>query len=431
MANLTKKIVDALKCTGMDVVHWDDREGRFGLRITAKGARSYVIQYRNAQGRSRRLTIGRHGTWTAEQARIKAGELLRRVDEGADPAESKLADRAAITVAELCDEYVQAAEKGMVIARGKAKKASTLFQDKSRISAHIKPLLGDKPVRELTREQVKHFYNAIVAGKTERVERTGKKRGKSIVRGGHTAAKRCVGLLGGMMTYAIELGYRPEGMNPASKISMKADERRHFRLNVAGWRVIGEAIDTAEERGECWQALAIARLLALTGCRKEEIGSLEWNEIDFESQCFRFGKAADGRGRVKSGEIRPIGKAALEILKSLRHAPKPSRRASAYVFPGVLQNADKPYQGLKGAFKRMGIPSPHKLRHAVASAIEVDCGFHESTVGALLGHKKRGVTAGYIYKPDDVLLAAADKVSAWIENAMAGERRPTLVSSAV
>ncbi|MGA7328400.1 MAG: integrase arm-type DNA-binding domain-containing protein [Rhodomicrobium sp.] len=387
MTKLTLKTIPKLPVTGGDAVFWDDDVTRFGLRITAKGARSYFIKYRNAQGRSRYLTIGRHDPWTPDQARKRAEELLKQADAGLDPAEAKQEAKTAITISQLCDEYVKAAENGLVIARGKTKKASTLFQDKSRISAHIKPLLGDKPVRELTRDQVKHFYNAVVMGKTARVAPTGKKRGKSIVEGGPTAAKRCVGLLGGMMTYAMELGYRPDGVNPARNISMRADERREFRLDKDGWQALGAVLETAEEKGECWQAVTIAKLLALTGCRKEEIGSLKWSEIDFENRCFRFANAADGRKRVKSGEIRPIGQAALQILKGLRDASKPGKRASAFVFPGVLQNADKPYQGLKGAFKRMGIPSPHNLRHAVASATEVDCKFHESTVAALLGHK--------------------------------------------
>jgi integrase len=420
--SLTLDNVKALPVTGRDAVHWDARNGRFGIRITANGAKSYLIQYRNAQGHSRRLTIGKHGDWTPDQARIKAASLLRIVDEGGDPAETKKEAREAITIAQLCDEYLQAARKGLVTARGKPKKASTLHQDESRISAHIKPLLGSKQVKELTRDQVKHFYNGVVTGKTARVAPTGKKRGKSIVEGGPTAAKRCVGLLGGMMTYAMDHGYRPEGVNPASKINMKADESRKFRLEKDGWRQLGEVIDAASAKGESWQALTIVRLLALTGCRKEEIGSLKWDEVDFQWRCFRFSKALDGGQRVKSGEIRPIGQAALDILAELRALPKPGKRHSAYVFPGTLQNEDKPYQGLAKAWKRMDIPYPrHSLRHAFASAAKVNCGLHNSTVGALLGHSKRGVTDKYIHKPDDLLLAAADTVSEFIALAMEEE----------
>ena len=419
MVNLTAKTVNALKCDGRDTVHWDDEEGRFGLRITAKGFRSYVIQYRNAQGRSRRLTVGPHGTWTPQQARLKAAELLRRVDDGADPAENKKADRAAITVTELCDEYMEAARKGTVTSSsGRPKKASTLHQDESRISAHIKPLLGSKPVKDLTQAQMRHFYEAVVGGKTARVVPTGKKRGKSIVEGGPTAAKRCVGLLGGMVTFAVRRGYRAEGLNPAQGIGMAADKRRSFRLEPNGWLAFAQKVDAAQEGGECCQAVTTARLLALTGCRKEEIGSLQWGEIDFDNSCLVFNKLTNGDERVKGGEIRPVGKAALAILRDLKRAqPKPS----GYVFPSAIKPKE-PYQGLAKAWKRMGIEfSPHCLRHAFGSAAEGDCGIHESTVSALLGHKKRGsVTRGYIVKPDEMLLAAADKVSGWIDRAMQG-----------
>ena len=421
MPKLTLKTIKALPLTGADTTHWDDEVKRFGFRITANGTRSYFIKYRNAQGRSRYCTIGKASEWTPEQARGKAKELLRQVDANIDPAEAKKADRAAITVAQLCDEYMAAARKGTVASTaGKPKKASTLHQDESRISAHIKPLLGKKPVKDLTQAQVRHFYEAVVNGSTKRDTPTGKKRGRSIVTGGPTAAKRCVGLLGGMMTFAVRRGYRAEGLNPAQGIGMAADKRRAFRLEPDGWRAFRQKIEAARAGGECWQAVTIANLLALTGARKEEIGALRWSEIDFANRCLVFGKLGNGDDRVKGGEIRPIGKAALAILEALKDS-QPQRRGSEYVFHGAIKPKE-PYQGLAKAWKRIEIEfSPHCLRHAFGSAAEGDCGIHESTVSALLGHKKRGsVTRGYIVKPDEVLLAAADKVSAWIDSAMRG-----------
>ena len=77
--------------------------------------------------------------------------VFQLVDQGVDPADLAKTEREAITIARLCDEYMQAARAGMVATRsGKPKRASTLHQDESRISAHIKPLLGDKLVKDLT-----------------------------------------------------------------------------------------------------------------------------------------------------------------------------------------------------------------------------------------------------------------------------------------
>jgi hypothetical protein len=66
---LTKKSVDAIKPIPKDQVHWDDELRGFGLRTKPSGLKSFLIQYRNRQGRSRRLTIGNYGRLTPEEAR--------------------------------------------------------------------------------------------------------------------------------------------------------------------------------------------------------------------------------------------------------------------------------------------------------------------------------------------------------------------------
>ncbi|MCZ6482345.1 MAG: Arm DNA-binding domain-containing protein, partial [Alphaproteobacteria bacterium] len=67
MAKITKKRVESIKPSDRDVLEWDDELRGFGVRIKPSGVRSYIIQYRNRFGRSRRLTIGKHGRLTAEE----------------------------------------------------------------------------------------------------------------------------------------------------------------------------------------------------------------------------------------------------------------------------------------------------------------------------------------------------------------------------
>ena len=98
---LTKKSIDAIKPIPKEQVHWDDELRGFGLRTKPSGLKSFLIQYRNRQGRSRRLTIGNYGRLTPEEARREARRLLSDVERGIDPVEQRLEERNVTTVADL------------------------------------------------------------------------------------------------------------------------------------------------------------------------------------------------------------------------------------------------------------------------------------------------------------------------------------------
>jgi hypothetical protein len=93
MLKLTKRVVDAARKAAGDVFLWDDEIPGFGLRIKPSGAKSFIVQYRNANGRSCRLTVGRYGVLTVEEGRKEAKLALAEVLKGADPAESRAGAR--------------------------------------------------------------------------------------------------------------------------------------------------------------------------------------------------------------------------------------------------------------------------------------------------------------------------------------------------
>ena len=89
---ITKRAVDATEPSENDTYLWDTDLSGFGLKVTPAGGKAYLVQYRlgGRKGRTRRVTIGRHGSpWTPESARKEAKRLLGEVGAGRDPAEAK------------------------------------------------------------------------------------------------------------------------------------------------------------------------------------------------------------------------------------------------------------------------------------------------------------------------------------------------------
>ena len=187
-----------------------------------------MIQYRNRQGRSRRLTVGNYGRLTPDEA-SRAAAGFSATSKGVLIPSSAHRRANVTTVADLCTEYLAKAGAGLIIGRrGSPKKISTLDIDRGRIARHIIPLLGKKPLKDLTSADVRRFMEAVMTGKTATTVKT-KPRGFARVTGGRTAAVRAVGLLGGMLSYAKEVGYIED--NPARGIRKPADKRRSFDLH--------------------------------------------------------------------------------------------------------------------------------------------------------------------------------------------------------
>ena len=103
---LTDTIVKSLPspATG-NRIEYDTEVKGFGCRVTAAGARSFVLNYRTHGGRERRYTIGSFPDWTASAARAEAKELKKRIDRGEDPLAEVEAKRAAPTVADMCERF--------------------------------------------------------------------------------------------------------------------------------------------------------------------------------------------------------------------------------------------------------------------------------------------------------------------------------------
>jgi integrase len=409
MARLNKRGVDQAVAGEKDYFIWDEELPGFGLRVFKSGKRSYLVQYR-AKGRTRRYTIGTHGVWTADTARVQARILLGRIAQGDNPAEERELDHKAITIKELCERYLEDAKNGLILGKKlRPKKASTLYTDEGRIRRHIIPLLGARRVKDITAADVTRFMRDVASGKTK-VDQKTRKRGRSIVRGGIGTGTRTVGLLGAVLTYARENGIIDA--NPAHGIRKAADQKRTRRLSEDEYRLLGKLLRKAAVDDQLATAAEMAQAIALTGCRRGEIINLIWPEVDANNSCLRLTDSKEG------ASVRPIGLPVIDLLDARR-----PEHAAGPVFAGTIEG--KPLVGFPKHWHKIvantplaGI-TPHVLRHSYAS-IANDLGFTESTVAALLGHAQSSVTSRYIHTVDTALIMAADAVAGYINGLLRG-----------
>jgi integrase len=410
LMKLTKRAIDGLRA-GDRECFWDDDLPGFGLRVYPSGRKVFVVQYKvgGRGGRTRRKTVGLYGPMTPTEARTEAGKWLGR---GGDPITKARAEAAAeaqaVTVAQLCDQYLDALGKGLVLGKGgRPKKSSTISTDRGRIARHIKPLLGKRRVRDLTAADIARFIRDVTLGKTAVDERTGRY-GRARVTGGAGTATRTTGLLSGVLSFARQEGLRSD--NPAHGVRKPAAGRRDRRLTADDYSALGDALTAFEREGGNPMAAAQIRLLALTGCRLGEVVGLRQAEIDRRGHALRLGDTKTG------ASTRPLGGAALAVLEGLEDDPvfPAARRGSGHY--GGLRNAFRAIVASRPLLERV---TPHVLRHSFAS-VAADLGYTELTINAMTGHSSGRVTERYVHHLDAVLVAAADHVAGAIAAQMAG-----------
>lgn len=407
---ITKRTVDALKVTDKEYVHWDGELTGFGVRVRPSGSRSFIAVYRTG-GRNtplRKVTIGAVGKIEASIARNEAQRIIRQAELGFDHAAEKATARAEMTFSKVCDLY---------LAEGcDTKKPSTIATDKGRIERHIKPLLGKKRIGEISRTDIEKFMRDVANGKTATDERT-KAHGRAIVEGGKGTATRTVGLLGGIMTFAVSRQLRAD--NPVRGVKRYPDKKGETFLSPADLAKLGMALAEMETEGANPSAIAIIRLLAFTGARKNEIASLKWSELDIERGYLRLGDSKTG------AKVIPIGAPAREVL-----AAQSAIDDSPYIFPA--STGGRQFQGLERVWAkvktRAGFPKLrlHDLRHSYAS-MGLARGDALPVIGAILGHADLKTTSRYAHLADDPVRQTADGISESIKAALTQSRSAVVV----
>jgi integrase len=266
-----------------DKTFWDDSLGGFGLRLRSTGSASWVVQY-DIGGKTKRITLGTPALLAINAARTKAKDLLASVRLGGDPAAEKREARAkaAETFGAILPRY-------LAVQRRECRPRS-YKEVESRLSRLARPL-HSRPLTAIDRRQISSLIGNIAENS------------------GPSAAINVHGSLTGYFSWAVREGLIDENPTIGSNKPAKRPARD---------RVLSE-----DELRALWAALGdddygdIVRLMILTATRRNEIGDLQWDEIDLDAAKIEIPAA-----RMKNGKphLIPLSDPALTILRKRQRA---------------------------------------------------------------------------------------------------------------
>jgi integrase len=273
-----------------EIIEFDDDVPGFGLRIRVGGSRNWVFQYR-VGAKQRRISLGASSAISAQNARERASELHARVKLGQDPGGEKIENR--IRAVETFGTVL----KPYLVHKKAALKLRTYEEVERHLLVHAKRLHGLQ-ITAIDRRGVAALLTELAANS------------------GPALANSVRASLSSFFSWAMR-----EGL---------ADSNPIIATNKAVTRSARDRVLADHELRLIWNALGttnygdIVRLLALTGQRRDEIGSLRWSEVDFEKALISLGPERTKNSRPHDVALAPT---AIAILKA-----RPRLAGRDYVF---------------------------------------------------------------------------------------------------
>lgn len=350
---------------------YDETVPGFGVRITAGGTRSFILNYW-VEGRERRMTIGQFPSWTAISGRTQAQRLRRDIDLGIDPLAERNEKRSAPTVRHLFERYD--------LEHLPTKSARSASDDRSMWRNDILPALGGLKVAAIKPQDCDALHARISQDRPVR-------------------ANRVLEVLRKALNLAIRWGWLER--NPASGCRRNPEQKRHRYLARSEVAKLVAALNVHQESASADALL----FMLLTGCRRSEALNAQWSQIDLRNQIWT--KPSSETKQRREHRV-PFSSAVAELLTRRR-----AETVGTYIFPGRL---GAPLRDVRRTWQAVceeagiGKVRVHDLRHTFAS-LAASSGQPLLVVGELLGHSTAQTTKRYAGLYDDSLRSAAEGVA--------------------
>jgi integrase len=282
---LTKSAIDALPTPKSDVVYWDAASPGFGVKVTPKGRKVFVVLYRTggAGSKLRKYTIGPYGHVTLHQARVAAQKVFAAKLEGRDPAAEKRDAKRRI-VADRVEDLLEAFIAQRLSQNRSATEISRLLRREVG-----KPWAG-RSIHEIGKRDVVEIISAIEQ------------------RGAPAAANKTLKSLKSFLRWCV--GRAILDQSPAEGVPLPA--REVARDRVLNDQELAQVILAARKIGGSYAG--IVELLALTGQRREEVARLRWEELDLAQRVWTLPRS---RTKNAKAHVVHLSEQSMAVLRRL------------------------------------------------------------------------------------------------------------------
>jgi integrase len=294
----------------------------FGVRVTAGGARAFVLNYR-LRGREHRFTIGAWPDWSALKAVREARDLRQRVDRGENPIEDRTPSPAVANISSILDEFITRYARNP----NQPLRKRTADEYESAFNRLVKPRIGKLGIYEVRRSHIIKMLDEI-----EDVN-------------GPVAADRTLAYVRKAFNWYATRDDQFNVPVVRGMARIKPKERARTRmLSDDEIRAIWPELAKAGTFG------ALVKTLLLTAQRRDEVAHMSRKEIGSDG----IWTIPAERYKAKRPNFVPLSKAVLAVI-----AAQPKHDDCDYVFPS---RAKTPYSGFS--------KSKAKLDKAVFAAIK-------------------------------------------------------------
>lgn len=348
-----------------------DSDGLY-LKVGPTGAASWQFRYQIG-GKRRMMGLGACSVLTLAAARDKAAEARKLAKQGIDPLEARraaeAAEKAAVTTfRDAALEYIEAHRAGWRNAKHGQQWENTLAQ-------YVYPKFGDKPVSEVSTEDVLGALRPIWSDKPETANRV-RNRIELVL-----DAARAKGLATGINPAAWR-GHLDKLLPKRSKASREHHAAMDYRDLPAFYKRLATERDSL--------SAAALQLTIMTACRTSEVLLAEWSEFDLDNRLWTI---PGQRMKAAVAHRVPLSDAALTLLDTIMRMVE--GKGEGYVFPGAkagrplsnmamsmvlrkLGHGDLTVHGFRSTFRDWAAEETHypnivaeqALAHTVGNAVE-------------------------------------------------------------